>query len=400
MRSRVRKVLHVLNGAAGGATLSAIGLMEELANHGLESCAVCADFGFETTRQRLREATNGQVQFIPLYWWTKKARIALWKRPLLEMRQIARTGWARGSALRVAKFAHEMDVDLIHTSTIVTPEGASAARLLGKPHVWHVREMIGPGQTHRLPLEGRALGPFLARRASSLVANSRATAQCIESWLPEGLLHVIPNGIDVRQFGHIEFRGSKQRTVVVGMVANMSSQWKKHELFIECAALMKPRPGIEFRLYGDDPGNAYANRLRAKVNEMGLGTTFRFMGHVPDPVEIMEGIDILVQPSNGESFGRVVVEAMAAGRPVVANRGGPSAELVDDDVSGFVTDERDDAADLARLVTRVLDDEDLRERLGASGRARAAKHFSLAACANRVLDTYELSVAKPLSPWR
>src|SRR4051812_12447754 len=145
---RPKKVLHVLPAAEGGASLSALGLMQGLRNRGIDACVVCHDSGQEL-RGALEDASRGEALFLPLYWWNKKTRAKTWKRPLIELRQAALTGLARVSAVRVAAFAMKHGADLVHTCNVLTPEGGTVARWLGLPHVWHVRELIGEGRPFR-----------------------------------------------------------------------------------------------------------------------------------------------------------------------------------------------------------------------------------------------------------
>src|SRR5262249_19844611 len=148
--------------------------------------------------------------------------------------------------------------------------------------------------------------------------------------LPDGLLDVVPNGIDLSRFriaGHDAERDllrGEGKKVVVGMVGSLSSRSKNHSLFVDAAALVDRRLDVEFRIYGDDPKDDYANQVHARVRP---GDRISFRGHVSDPARIMEEIDLLVQPTHTDSFGRVLVEAMAAGLPVAGARGGGAAEI-------------------------------------------------------------------------
>jgi glycosyltransferase involved in cell wall biosynthesis len=384
------RVLHVLNGAGGGAALSTLGLIESLRSlAGVDAVAVCHDAGSPQERERLRDAVGGRVLFLPLYWWNRKIRAASWKRPLLELRQIARTGWGRGSSLRVAAFARREGADLIHTNTILTPEGGRAARLLRLPHVWHVRELIGT--SFPLALGGAELGAAVVSLSSRLVANSEATAAQLRPLVPAGHLTVVPNGIDLARFSA---RAPSRKTVVVGMVASLASRVKKHGLFIE--ALSRVQTPVEVRLFGEDSRDGYAAGLRARVKALGLEGRFTFMGH-EDPARIMAGLDILVHPADGESFGRVVVEAMAAGLPVVGVRGGGVGEIVVHEETGLLA-AVDDAQGIAAAVDRLARDPEERRRMGTAGRRRAEERYSLEACARGVLDVYQR--ARPLGLWK
>ena len=108
----------------------------------------------------------------------------------------------------------------------------------------------------------------------------------------------------------------------------------------------------------------------------------------------MREIDILVHPLEAESFGRVVVEAMAAGLPVVGVRGGGVGEIVENNVTGFLA-EPNDADQLARHIERLVGNPSLRQTFGQAGRARAESHYSLKACADGILRVYEKVMSQP-----
>lgn len=396
------RVLHVMNGAAGGAALSTIGLMQALDELDVESSAVCDAAGTAEEYEQLRQATHGRVEFTPLYWWNRKIRSKAWKRPLLEARQIVRTGRARTSAKRVAQFAQGHGADLIHTNTVLTPEGGLAARRLRLPHVWHVRELLGPGQPFRLPLEGPRFGEYMQRHCSKLVANSHITASHIRSWVPANLLAVIPNGIDISRFVPRTTRRST-RPFVVAMVASLTSRWKKHSVFIEAASRVSRDIPAEFRIYGHDPshagrtpGDAYTDDLHALARARGVADRLKWQGYVGDQAQIMSEIDLLMHPATAESFGRVIVEAMAAGVPVVTVQAGGAAEIVEHGSSGFLATP-DDADEIARYIEQLFRDPELYSRLAAAGRMRAEQEYSLTSCARKIREIYEQALRKPLS---
>jgi glycosyltransferase involved in cell wall biosynthesis len=400
--SQPRKVLHVLNSAAGGAALSTLGLIAMLRRCGIAACAVCHDAGSGAEREHLRRATGGEVLFLPLYWWNRKIRAAWWKRPLLELRQILRTGWTRRSAAQVTEFARSHRADLIHTNTFLVPEGGIAARRLGLPHVWHIRELLGPGQPFQLAMRRGALRQYVKRHASLVVANSQASANSASGLIPADMLRIVPNGIDLKAFPGRASRPDIGRSLVVGMVASLSSRTKNHALFVEAAARLKGVSGVEFRIYGHDSAadgfrsaDPYSHQIHERVQQLGLSDRFHFPGYIDDPARILAEIDILVHPADNESFGRVIVEAMAAGLPVIGVRGGGVAEIVIDGETGLLS-EPDDAEALAANIERVLHDESLRARLGAAGRLRAEAHYSLESCAAGVLRVYEEAMRSPV----
>jgi glycosyltransferase involved in cell wall biosynthesis len=398
--NRPQKVLHILNSAGGGAALSTLSLIDHLKAQGIASAAVCHDAGTAEERRALQEAVDGEVLFMRLYWWNRKIRTPAWRRPLVEARQIVATGWSLGSAARVAEAAQRWHADLIHTNTILVPEGGRAARTLGLPHVWHLRELLGPGHPFRLTREGPAFGRYMAHYCSKLVANSQTSAELIRDWLPNNLLAVVPNGIDLARFAARPEPTNGR--ISIGMVGNLTSRSKKHALFIEAASLVDPSLPIQWRIYGHDPsqggaahGDSYINELHAQVARLNLGDRLRFAGFHSDPARIMSEIDVLVHPADNESFGRVVVEAMAASLPVVGMRGGGVAEIVLDGETGLLS-EPDNARDLAQKIEQLARDPLRCRQFGLAGRQRAEANYSVAACAEGIVRVYEQAMSQPL----
>lgn len=383
--------------------MSALGLMEACAERGIESCAVADPAGTHAVKEQLRQATHGRVDFSPMYWMNQRTRSAAWKRPLIELRQGLRTGWAYVSSARAMHRASQWNVDLVHTCNIMIPEGAATAAALGLPHVWHLRELVGPGEPFRLRREGRALGRYLERWASRVIANSEVAASKIRPHLRAELLEVVPNGIAIGRFSGIGMRNSAG-PVTFGLVGSPMARVKNHGLFIEAASRVVRRYSghrpLDFAVFGELPAarNAYVEGLRRRAEALGLGARFRFAGYDPDPASIMTQIDVLVHPTAHESFGRVVVEAMASGRPTVVARGGGVAEIVEDEVTGLLA-APDDPDDFCRQMVRLLDAPEWAQRLGEAGRRRAEERYSLEACAEGVIRVYEEAMHHPLGAW-
>jgi glycosyltransferase involved in cell wall biosynthesis len=391
--SRSMMVLHVLNGASGGAAMSTISLIENLASKGIQSCAVCDERGTVMERTRLKDAVGGKVLFAPLYWWNRKTRSAAWKRPLLEMKQLFRTGWKTWSTGIVVRAVRNWRPDLIHTNTLLTPEGGLASRKMGLPHVWHARELVGPGFPFQFGRTEQVFGSYVARYSDRVIANSNATAAQLNKWLPPGFVCTIPNGIDCASFT-TKARCSTARPLIVAMVANLASRSKNHQLFIKAAAAVDRRLPIEWRIYGHDPSeggrsqiDSYINSLHALARNLNLETQLHYPGHVP-PEQIMSEIDLLVHPSEVESFGRVVVEAMAGGVPVVGVKGGGVAEILNHGECGLLA-QPNDPEDLARCIEKLIDDRAFATESVEKGRNRAREEYSIGATSLGVARVYE-----------
>jgi glycosyltransferase involved in cell wall biosynthesis len=330
---------------------------------------------------------------MPLYIWNKKVRAATWKRPLIEARQMVRTGAGLASALRTLSAAQRWDVDLVHSNTLLVREGARVAGWRGIAHVWHARELLGDDAPFQLPLRGAALARYLGQHSSVVVANSDATARRLGS-IEGGKLVVCHNGVDVAAFARPR---PPRRTLVVAMVANLTSRMKKHGLFVAAAACVDRTLDVEFRIYGHgDARDPYVAAIEADVVARGLAARFKLAGFVDDPPALMSEIDLLVHPAEGESFGRIVIEAAAAGVPTVGVAAGGAAELVVDGETGLLAPVGDAAA-LGARIERLIKDGAERGRLGAAARARARDRFSIGAHVERMLAIYAEALTRPLA---
>lgn len=125
---------------------------------------------------------------------------------------------------------------------------------------------------------------------------------------------------------------------------------------------------------------------------MGLTASVRLVGERDDVPELLSSSSVFVLSSSSEALPVSVLEAMAAGLPVVATRVGGVPELVVDGETGFLVPPSDAAA-LAAALQRLLDDPELRARLGAAGRARAEEHFALDSFVEGHLDLYRRALA-------
>ena len=111
---------------------------------------------------------------------------------------------------------------------------------------------------------------------------------------------------------------------------------------------------------------------------------------------LLAACSLLCVPSSRESFGAVLVEAWACGKPVVGGPAAPTRELIDEGVDGWTVPQ--DAQAIAALLTQLLDDEGLRWRAGEAGRAKVAARYSWPAIAQRHLDIYRALLARGTEP--
>ena len=284
------------------------------------------------------------------------------------------------------RMARDSRVVLVHANSSRSMLYAGlVARLLGLPVCWHVRIVDSDGWLDR----------FLAGWATRIVVVSDAVAGRFAHLDLRDKVRIVYNGVDVESFARGDRAAWRARwgwgeRPVVGMVAQLIA-WKRQDIFIAAAALLAERfPEVLFALVGTepDPAQGYATSLRNQVVGLGLEDRVVFTGFCDDAPGIFAALDIVVLTSDNEPFGRVLIEAMAAARPVVATEEGGIPEIVVPGETGFLVPVGDALA-TADTVADLLDDGDKARAFGVAGRARARAEFSIAAHAQQIETIYE-----------
>jgi glycosyltransferase involved in cell wall biosynthesis len=172
---------------------------------------------------------------------------------------------------------------------------------------------------------------------------------------------------------------------LVGIVGRLQP-WKGQERLLRAQALLRERGrSIDVVIVGGDAhglSSDYAASLPGLVDALGLQGAVTLTGHVPEPGPYIDRMDVLVNASDPEPFGLVLLEAMARGVPVVAVRSGGPLEIVQDGVTGVLARDGSPQA-LAAALELLLDSPELRERLGRAGRERFLAEFTAKAMRGR-----------------
>lgn len=206
---------------------------------------------------------------------------------------------------------------------------------------------------------------------------------------------VVPNGVDTAAFHPSDAAAAWLRDLVgvgpqvrlVGMAARLHPV-KGHDLFLRAAAELAAVAGtldIRFLIAGSGPPE-YRRQLEAQAQRLGLQERVLFLGEREDIPAILAGLDVAVVPSQFEAFSLSVIEAMASGTPLVATRVGAIPEIVEDGVTGLLS-QPGDALDLAAKILTVLADRDLAGRLTENG-LRTAERYSIDKFIRRMGELY------------
>lgn len=235
------------------------------------------------------------------------------------------------------------------------------------------------------------------RFADCIVANSDAVSNwLISEGFPADRIRIIPNGIAVskdlepsQDFPIRKEFGIDRDAPVVAVVCRLF-QSKGLEYFLEAVpGVIERFPKARFMIVGDtfaDP--EYRQQLNALAERLNVTDRVIFIGQRKDVPAILKEANLSVLPSLSEGLSNSLLEAMAAGLPIVATDVGGNPSVVRDGATGILIPARDPAA-LCRAMIQVLESPDLAKRFGKAGRERVIAHFSLESMVRRTQDLYQ-----------
>ncbi|HET7564456.1 MAG TPA: glycosyltransferase family 4 protein [Gemmatimonadaceae bacterium] len=246
---------------------------------------------------------------------------------------------------------------------------------------------------HELEGNGR-WGRALLRAPAALIANSYAAKRNAERvGLDASAVHVVPNVIDLAEPSacapqdgpsHAPSPRTSEGDIMVAGIARLVPA-KRFDRFLAALALARREVRTLTGVIGGD--GPERDRLQMMAASRGLFPAgVRFVGAV-DASALLHRADMLLVTSEHEGFPNVILEAMAAGRPVITTPAGDAGVVVEDDATGYVVP-FDDVSAMAERMVRLARSPRLRGALGAAGRARVERCYSFDRLAASLLDTY------------
>lgn len=287
-------------------------------------------------------------------------------------------------------FLRRHRIDLVHLNNTFNGDHdlILAAWLLRIPCVAHQRGYAG---------ETGPLAHWFARRLERIIAISGYIRDDLRRrGLPDRLIVLIHDGIDPgRVVVHREPSALRRELgfgdsePVIGMVGNLKP-WKGQHVFVDAFAQVASRhPAARGLIVGAHADPGYVEQLRRTLDRHGLGARVVFAGYQSHPIDYMAAMNVVVHASvEPEPFGIVITEAMALGKPVIASAHGGPLDIVEDGVTGFLTEPGEPAA-LARRVVDLLGSPAVAARLGEAARRRFRVMFTIEANVGRLTDLYE-----------
>lgn len=283
------------------------------------------------------------------------------------------------AALQLARVLRATRSDVIHAGNGVRAnfDAILAGLLTGVPVICHVKGFEKYSQRER----------WGARRLASLVFMTEAVAaHCRENGIVAPHNQVIYDAVDLAWMQAKRSRGEVRAALGVDadqpllLISGNIQEWKGQAVVVEAMGRIAARHPRAVCLVAGGvhrAGAAYAEAMQRRIAELGLPQAVRLLGFRDDMPDLIHAVDIVVHASvRPEPFGRVILEAMLAGRAVIASDAGGVRELIEDGVTGWLVPPGDAEA-LASALDRCLSQPTAAAEIGERGRTWATRNFSL-----------------------
>ena len=291
------------------------------------------------------------------------------------------------------QLVREMKPDLLHANSL------SMSRLAGRysefldcATLGHLRDMLN--------LSATAIQEIA--RLDQVLAVSNATRNWfLERGLPESRLATVYNGVDLDLFQPTESDGSLAKELnispgspILGAIGQLVQRKGWHQLLEAVAVSFASHPDSQLVIIGDrwsrkEEAVLYEKQLRDQASRPPLAGRVHWLGYREDVARLLPQFTLLVHAARQEPLGRVLLEAAACGVAVVATDVGGTREIFPLQTDGALLVKKDDCAELASAMDRVLADSTLQQELGRGGRVNAEGRFCLPRAAAALAEQYQ-----------
>jgi glycosyltransferase involved in cell wall biosynthesis len=331
---------------------------------------------------------------------TKIIRLGILRRRYLNVLGLVnRAGVLTRAFFALKKLCKQNQIDIIYTNTAPVIIGGILSKFTGIKNVWHLHEILEPSSfMHRF------FGWMINATAQKVIVVSDAVYNNWAGRIDASKMVKVYNGfetsdinVDVNVGANANTNNIKplrgqlnlnNNTVLVGMVGRVNLI-KGQFYFIQIAAAAKVAGlNCHFVMIGDAyKGYEYLYpQLESQITTLGLQKSITNLYYQPNAAALIQQLDIFVLPSiKPDSFPVVILEAMAAGKPIIATNQGGAQEQIDDSVTGFLIP-INDATIAAQKLGVLVNNPDMRTQMGQAGTKKLEEQFSLATFNKNIVD--------------
>jgi glycosyltransferase involved in cell wall biosynthesis len=273
--------------------------------------------------------------------------------------------------------------DIIYTNTLATPFGAMISLLFGIPHIWHAREFVHEDLQWYYDI-GTGLSMALVKRSDKIICNSRAVKEKLEKAINRDIFQVVYNGFrfdekdtcfDGTMYDKYENCVSRDGVITLLMIGSIHPGKGQEDAVRALSVLLSRGYDVQLSIAGSGE-NEYISFLKSLSKQLEVEDRIRWHGFLDDLTPLLAEAALLLICSRSEAFGRVAVEALSAGTPVVGTRSGGLPEIIEDNVTGLLY-QPGNHQEMAGQIERLLINRELYLDIMRRGRQSVIARFTV-----------------------
>lgn len=269
-----------------------------------------------------------------------------------------------------------MKIDIVYSNTLAIPVGAMIAKKLAVKHVWHIREFVQEDLGLHFNFGINYATRYVARNSTYIIYNSSAIKLKFNNLIADTPSQVIYNGwlIDESFHGLTREILTSKGAIKLCIVGSISVAKGQHSAIKALSILKENFTNISLDIVGTGEIN-YIQELKSLCSELKISSLVTWVGFSDNISKVYRQADIALVCSRSEAFGRVVIEAMAEGCPVVGSRSGGIQEIIKEGKNGLMY-ENGDINDLARQISILINDSTLYSTISLNGSIDVFNRFT------------------------
>ena len=281
--------------------------------------------------------------------------------------------------IRLYRIIEKEKIDIIYTNTIVHFSAAITAFITKRPHIWHIREILPGNPDLQFFMPYRMLFTFISKSSDKIIANSKATASQFQGMNTNNKLRVIYNAQERNESDKHNslncINGVEPADWLVAVVGTLQKRKAQDDAIRAVKIAQRVITNIKLLLIGDGQ-KEHKDYLKNLCSELNISERIVFTGYRNDVPKILSRCKLLLMPSWNEPFGRVIMEAMAAGIPVVGTNSGGAKEIIQEGITGYLVPPKT-PSEMAEKMIYLFRNPNVTKRLGINGQKIVADKFSV-----------------------
>jgi glycosyltransferase involved in cell wall biosynthesis len=326
------------------------------------------------------------ISIIPHVWWVHHGWWpSLYYRPRRFLRHLR-------DCRDIAKYLREINPDLVVTNTLAIPAGAIAAKWVGVPHVWYIHEFGKEDHGLSFDLTGAFSCYLINKLSDKVIVNSRAVLGKFQKKLAADKSRLVYYAVEVPSLSLNELPSNKAFELII--VGQLQPRKRQEEAICATSKLINKGLDIHLTILGYEY-KEYGTYLRGLIKKLGLDRHVNMIPFTDNPFSYIASSDVLLMCSQAEAFGRVTVEAMKLGKPVIGADCAGTIELIDDGVNGLLY-RSGDVDDLADKIEELYQNRTRLITMGREAKKWSERTFSPAAYVSSLLNVFDEVVGNHL----